>query len=215
MPQNTPYAGVASLLRSALRRGESPTVLEDGRQRRDFVHVHDVARANVLALGTDLPPRELTPVNICSGHPHTVGELAVELGRACDGPEPTVVGGARPADVRHAVGRRVPAERGVWPWHARAGNRLLAAVLRRQGLPVHDIAPVRAVRRQALLELGVLDRAFGYPLEMLIKAGRADWKVREFDVAYGRRAKGTKSKVSGSMRGTLRAVRDMTRVLTS
>jgi glycosyltransferase involved in cell wall biosynthesis len=128
---------------------------------------------------------------------------------------PRLVAEVSAARADLAVGRRVPAERGVWPWHARAGNRLLAAVLRRQGLPVHDIAPVRAVRRQALLELGVLDHAFGYPLEMLIKAGRADWKVREFDVAYGRRAKGTKSKVSGSVRGTLRAVRDMTRVLTS
>lgn len=128
---------------------------------------------------------------------------------------PRLVAEVSAARADLAVGRRVPAERGVWPWHARAGNRLLAAVLRRQGLPVHDIASIRAVRRQALLDLRVVDRAFGYPLEMLIKAGRADWKVREFDVAYGRRAKGTKSKVSGSVRGTLRAVRDMTRVLMS
>ncbi|KAA9154574.1 NAD-dependent epimerase/dehydratase family protein [Amycolatopsis acidicola] len=103
MPQNTPYAGVASLFRSALERGEAPTVLEDGRQRRDFVHVHDVARANLLALQTPGPAGELTAVNVCSGTPHTVGELAVELARACGGPEPRVVGGARPADVRHVV----------------------------------------------------------------------------------------------------------------
>ncbi|WP_091675034.1 NAD-dependent epimerase/dehydratase family protein [Amycolatopsis marina] len=103
MPQNTPYAGVASLFRSALRRGESPSVLEDGRQRRDFVHVSDVARANVLALESAAPEGELTAVNVCSGHPHTVGELAVELAKACEGPAPTVVGGARPADVRHVV----------------------------------------------------------------------------------------------------------------
>ncbi|WP_165777485.1 NAD-dependent epimerase/dehydratase family protein [Amycolatopsis antarctica] len=103
MPQNTPYAGVASLFRSALLRGEQPTVLEDGAQRRDFVHVHDVARANVLALSAEGTPGELTPVNVCSGEPHTVGELAAELARACDGPAPRIVGGARPADVRHVV----------------------------------------------------------------------------------------------------------------
>lgn len=103
MPQNTPYAGVASLFRSALRRGEPPTVLEDGRQRRDFVHVTDVARANLLALTADLPSGELVPLNICSGEPHTVGELAAELSTACGGPQPVTVGGARPQDVRHIV----------------------------------------------------------------------------------------------------------------
>ncbi|SFW63698.1 Glycosyl transferase family 2 [Amycolatopsis australiensis] len=112
-----------------------------------------------------------------------------------------------------AVGRRVPTGPGVWPWHARAGNVVLALLLRGRGLPVRDIAPLRAANRRALLGLGVADRAFGYPLELLIKAQRAGWRVREFDVRYGARAKGTKSKVSGSVRGTLRAVRDFGRVL--
>jgi dTDP-L-rhamnose 4-epimerase len=103
MPRDTPYAGVASLFRSALLRGEAPTVLEDGRQRRDFVHVHDVARANLLALEAPVRRGELVPVNVCSGTPHTVGELANELSRACGGPAPRIVGGARPADVRHVV----------------------------------------------------------------------------------------------------------------
>lgn len=103
MPQDTPYAGVASLFRSALRRGQAPTVLEDGNQRRDFVHVRDVATANVLALDMEASPGHVTPVNVCSGHPHTVGELAEELARACEGLAPQVVGGARPADVRHIV----------------------------------------------------------------------------------------------------------------
>ncbi len=103
MPQNTPYAGVASLFRSALERGEAPTVLEDGRQQRDFVHVDDVARANVLALQKDGPEADITPLNVCSGQPHSVGDLARELARACGGPEPRIVGGARPADVRHVV----------------------------------------------------------------------------------------------------------------
>jgi dTDP-L-rhamnose 4-epimerase len=103
MPRDTPYAGVASLFRSALHRGEPPTVLEDGHQRRDFVHVSDVALANALALETVGTPGALTPVNVCSGDPHTVLEMAGELSQACDGPAPRVVGGARPGDVRHVV----------------------------------------------------------------------------------------------------------------
>ncbi len=124
---------------------------------------------------------------------------------------PMLVRGLAGADM--AVGRRVPNGRNVWPWHARAGNALISSLLRYKGFPVHDIAPLRAVRRQALLDLDVTDRAFGYPLELLIKARRADWQIAEFDVSYGERAKGTKSKVSGSLRGTLRAARDFGRVL--
>lgn len=112
-----------------------------------------------------------------------------------------------------AAGRRRPVNARVWPWHARAGNRVLAALLRRRGLPVTDIAPARAVRRADLLALNVRDRAFGYPLELLVLAARAGWRVVERDVTYRARAKGTKSKVSGSVRGTVRAVRDMAGVL--
>jgi glycosyltransferase involved in cell wall biosynthesis len=117
------------------------------------------------------------------------------------------------AGAQLAVGRRVPVSRGVWPWHARAGNRVLATILRRRGLPVSDIAPARAIRRVDLLDLGVQDRAFGYPLELLLRAADAGWRVVEQDVAYRPRAAGTKSKVSGSVRGTMRAVRDMAGVL--
>ncbi|MFD6066741.1 MULTISPECIES: glycosyltransferase family 2 protein [Amycolatopsis] len=124
---------------------------------------------------------------------------------------PMLVGGL--ADAELTVGRRVPTGPGVWPWHARAGNAVISSLLRYKGLPVRDIAPLRAARRHALLDLGVTDRAFGYPLELLLKAGRAGWRVTEFDVSYGERAKGTKSKVSGSLRGTLRAARDFGRVL--
>jgi glycosyltransferase involved in cell wall biosynthesis len=115
--------------------------------------------------------------------------------------------------ARLAVGRRVPVGRGAWPWHARAGNRVLASILRRRGLPVSDIAPMRAARRGDLLGLGVRDRAFGYPLELLIRAADAGWPVVELPVHYRPRTAGTKSKVSGSVRGTLRAVRDMAGVL--
>jgi glycosyltransferase involved in cell wall biosynthesis len=112
-----------------------------------------------------------------------------------------------------AVGRRIPQGRGSWPWHARLGNRVLAAILRRRGLKVRDIAPMRAARRESLLALGIQDRAFGYPLELLIRANEARWRVVESDVTYRPRTAGTKSKVSGSVRGTLRAVHDMTGVL--
>ncbi len=100
MPRNTPYAGVASIFRSALAEGRAPRVLEDGRQRRDFVHVTDVARANLLALTS---PDGVVAVNVCSGEPRTVGELAEAMSAAVGGPPPVVVGGARPADVRHVV----------------------------------------------------------------------------------------------------------------
>ena len=102
MPRDTPYAGVASLFRSALARGEAPRVYEDGGQRRDFVHVDDVARANLLALDAGAPGA-LTAYNVASGTPHTVGDLARELARACGGPEPVVTGQYRLGDVRHVV----------------------------------------------------------------------------------------------------------------
>jgi glycosyltransferase involved in cell wall biosynthesis len=110
------------------------------------------------------------------------------------------------------AGRRVPVGRGAWPWHARAGNMAIAALLRGHGVPVHDIAPMRVVRRQALLDLGITDRLFGYPLELLVRAGASGWRIREVDVTYRPRT-GGRSKVSGSVRGTLRAARDMARVL--
>jgi dTDP-L-rhamnose 4-epimerase len=103
MPRDTPYAGVASIFRSALARGEAPRVMEDGRQRRDFVHVTDVARANLLALTAPAPPDGFAAVNVCSGEPHTVGDLAEVLAGAMGGPAPVVVGGARSGDVRHVV----------------------------------------------------------------------------------------------------------------
>ncbi len=104
MPANTPYAGVAAIFRSALARGEAPQVFEDGGQVRDFVHVDDVALANVLAveqLGEH--PSGVTPYNIASGHPFTIGEMAAALARAGEGPAPVVTGEYRAFDVRHVV----------------------------------------------------------------------------------------------------------------
>ncbi|WP_309647250.1 glycosyltransferase family 2 protein [Nocardioides sp.] len=116
------------------------------------------------------------------------------------------------ADI--AVGRRRPVSRKVWPWHARAGNAVIAAWLRRRiGMDAHDIAPMRVCGRQALLDLGVEDRRFGYPVELLQKATRAGWRFVERDVTYHPRAEGTRSKVSGSLVGTVRAARDFWKVL--
>jgi glycosyltransferase involved in cell wall biosynthesis len=117
-------------------------------------------------------------------------------------------------DVTMAVGRRRPVGRGVWPWHARVGTTLLATWLRRSsGFRVHDLAPMRVCRRDDLLALDVRDRRFGYPLELMMKAARAGWAVEELDIAYRPRAAGTRSKVSGSMRGTALAAHDFLAVL--
>ena len=102
MPQGTPYAGVASLFRTALQRGQAPRVFEDGGQRRDFVHVRDVAAANLAALGAGTPGA-LAAYNVASGSPHTVGEMATALAEAYGGPEPVVTGDYRLGDVRHVV----------------------------------------------------------------------------------------------------------------
>ncbi|GAA0568158.1 glycosyltransferase family 2 protein [Paractinoplanes ferrugineus] len=113
-----------------------------------------------------------------------------------------------------AVGRRRPVGRGVWPLHARIANAGLAWRLRRTtGLGVHDIGPMRCAYRADLLALDLRDRRFGYPLELLIAAGRAGWRVVEVDVDYHPRAAGTRSKVTGTVRGTARAIRDMSAVL--
>ena len=117
------------------------------------------------------------------------------------------------AGAQLAVGRRVPVTRGVWPWHARAGNLVLATILRRRGLPVSDIACTRAVRRADLLALGRARPRVRLPAGTAGAGGRRGLDGVEHDVAYRPRAAGTRSKVSGSVRGTLRAVRDMAGVL--
>jgi glycosyltransferase involved in cell wall biosynthesis len=116
--------------------------------------------------------------------------------------------------VTMALGRRRPVRSGVWPWHARAGNAVVLWWLRRRtGLEVRDIAPMRVCRRADLLALDVRDRRFGYPVELLVKARAAGWVLVESDIRYLPRAAGTRSKVSGSIRGSARAARDFARVL--
>jgi glycosyltransferase involved in cell wall biosynthesis len=105
-----------------------------------------------------------------------------------------------------ALGRRRPVSRRAWPPHARLGNAVIA---RRAGL--RDLGPMRAARRIRLLDLGLTDRRSGYPLEMVLRARAEGWRIVEADVAYHPRT--GRSKVTGTVRGTLQAVRDMRRVL--
>jgi glycosyltransferase involved in cell wall biosynthesis len=110
------------------------------------------------------------------------------------------------------VGARHATSGGVWPFHARIANWALARVMaRRLGGPVHDIGPMRAARREALVELGMTDRRFGWPLEMVVLAVAAGWRIREVPVAYAPRI--GRSKVTGTLRGTALTVLDMARVM--
>jgi hypothetical protein len=112
------------------------------------------------------------------------------------------------------LGWRSMRGKGAWPLHARIGNRVLAAELRRRvGVRVRDLGPMRAARREALLALGLQDRRFGYPLEMVVRAAEAGWRIAETAVPYYPRE--GKSKVTGTVRGTARTVMDMRRVLAS
>jgi glycosyltransferase involved in cell wall biosynthesis len=104
------------------------------------------------------------------------------------------------------------AQRGAWPPHARLANRYLAhQVGRRTGVDLRDLGPMRAMGREALLGLGMEDRRFGWPLEMVLRAGAAGWRIEEVTVPYRPRA--GRSKVTGTVRGTARAIRDMRRIL--
>jgi len=127
---------------------------------------------------------------------------------------PHVVDPVRAGTADLVLGRRRPTVRGAWPVHARLANAALTWRLRRAvGAPLHDLGPMRATRRSDLLALDLRDRRFGYPLEMVVAAARAGWRIAEVDVDYAPRTAGTRSKVTGTVRGTARAVRDMAKVL--
>jgi glycosyltransferase involved in cell wall biosynthesis len=110
------------------------------------------------------------------------------------------------------LGARRPTTRGAWPVHARAANTVLALELRRRTkAKLRDLGPMRAARREALLALGIRDRRFGWPLEMVLRAADQGWRIGEVEVAYHPRD--GESKVTGTLKGTVRAVRDMAAVL--
>ncbi|HET6965588.1 MAG TPA: glycosyltransferase family 2 protein [Acidimicrobiales bacterium] len=124
---------------------------------------------------------------------------------------PLVVDPARGEGARLVLGARRP-EPGAWPTSARWANRALCWELRRRGGPrLADLGPMRAARRADLLSLGIEDRRFGWPLEMVLRAVDRGWQISEVGVSY--RCRTGRSKVTGTVRGTARAVRDMGRVL--
>jgi glycosyltransferase involved in cell wall biosynthesis len=125
---------------------------------------------------------------------------------------PRVVDPVAAGDADLVLGRRRPTTRGAWPPHARIANRGLAMLMRRAtGLRLHDLGPMRAARRQAMLDLGLLDRRSGYPLETVLRGNAAGWRIVEVDVPYAPRV--GRSKVTGTVRGTLTAIGDMSRLL--
>jgi dTDP-L-rhamnose 4-epimerase len=133
MPRDTPYAGVASIFRSALEAGDAPRVFEDGGQLRDFIHVRDVARANLLALTADEPAAGA--FNVATGTPRSVGDMARALAVAAGGPEPVVTGAFRRGDVRHVFASADRA-RDVLGFTARVGLE--------EGMAEFASAPLRA-----------------------------------------------------------------------
>jgi len=133
MPRDTPYSGVAAIFRSALEAGESPRVFEDGAQMRDFVHVRDIAAANAAAIHRPLPG--FVPLNVSSGTPITIREVAELLARAHDGKPPVVTGEYRSGDVRHIVAS---------PERARKLLDFTAAISPAEGLAEFATAPLRA-----------------------------------------------------------------------
>jgi glycosyltransferase involved in cell wall biosynthesis len=127
---------------------------------------------------------------------------------------PQVADPVRLGSADLVLGRRMTRSLSSWPVHARVANKVLAVELRRRtGVRLRDLGPMRCARRAQLLGLGLSDRRFGYPLEMVMAAANADWRIDEVDIPYLPRS--GRSKVTGTVSGTVRTVRDMRRVLVS
>lgn len=137
MPRDTPYAGVAAIFRSALEHGQAPAIFEDGGQTRDFVHVEDIAAANLAGIENiddAVATGDLRPYNVCSGQPTTIGEMARILAAASTGPAPIITGEYRAADVRHVVAA---------PERARLELGFTAAIGPEKGIAAFAHAPLR------------------------------------------------------------------------
>jgi len=124
---------------------------------------------------------------------------------------PRVADPVREGEADLMLGTRI-AEAGAWPLHARLANRTLALMVRRRAGRLTDIGPMRAARREPLLALGLRDRRFGWPLEMVLRAAAEGWRIAEVPVSYRQRGSG-RSKVTGTLRGTIRTIGDMSRAM--
>lgn len=125
---------------------------------------------------------------------------------------PKVVDPVRAGTSDLVLGRRKPTTRGAWPIHARIANRALALLMRRAtGITFRDLGPMRAANREAVVALDLRDRRSGYPLELVLKAHEAGWRISEVDTPYSPRV--GRSKVTGTLKGTIIAVKDMSRLL--
>ena len=126
---------------------------------------------------------------------------------------PTIVAPLLDGRAQLVLGRRLPTTRGAWPIHARIANRALALLMRRAtGVPLHDLGPMRATRREAMIALDLKDRRSGYPLELVLRAHAEGWRILEIGMPYSPRV--GRSKVTGTLRGTITAIKDMSRLLT-
>lgn len=215
---SAPIAGAVTVILPARNEaGSLPDVLLRMPTDYDVIVADNASTDDTAAVAMSFGAQVVHEARLGYGAAVHAGLLAARTEIVCfldaDG---SVDPGELPAmvDVLHrdgldlVVGRRRPTGRGAWPWHARAGNALLAARLRRRtGIPVHDLGSVRVSRRIPLLDLDVQDRRFGYPIELLARAAAAGWRVGETDVRYAPRSAG-RSKVTGSLAGTARALRD-------
>src|SRR6266545_1446713 len=154
-----------------------------------------------------LPPW-VHPVVVDNGS--TDGTAGIAHAAGCQ----VVTAPVRAGEADLVLGRRRAVSRAAWPYRLRLANHVLARRLRRRtGVRLHDLGPMRVARRQALLDLGLTDQRSGYPLETVLRAAEEGWRIREADVAYLPRI--GRSKVTGTVRGTLQAVTDMRAVLRS
>jgi glycosyltransferase involved in cell wall biosynthesis len=125
---------------------------------------------------------------------------------------PLVVDPVADGSADLVLGRRIPTQRGAWPLHARIANRALALLMRRAtGLPLHDLGPMRATSREAMVALDLQDRRSGYPLELVLAGHARSWRILEVSTPYSPRI--GRSKVTGTVRGTITAIKDMSRLL--
>ena len=206
LPALDEEAGLARIL-PAMPAGYRPIVVDNGSvdataavaRAHGALVIHERGAVSVPRAGPVWRqlPRRWSPSATPTG-----ASIRAKLPRAC-----TPVAEGRASLV---LGRR-QAVRGAWPAHARAANHALAWYVRRRvGGSLRDIGPMRA-GREALLSLGLTDRRSGWPLEMVLRAARAGWVLEEVPVSYWPRL--GRSKVTGTLGGTLIAVRDMSRIL--